>query len=87
MSMTGIKKGMAVGVLSLGLLVGAGGPSALAHGNSHEAPGQEKAIEKCNANVDKQNERGLQAGGGPKAQYTGPTNCDHFWQIIGAIGN
>ena len=30
----------------------------------------------------------LVAGGGPKSELaTGPTNCDHFWQSEGLIGN
>ena len=37
----------------------------------------------CDANIAKQT---VQAGGGPKSIFPGPTNCDHFWQTSGAIG-
>ena len=44
-------------------------------------------LEHCNAAVERQVTAGLQAGGGPKAGFDGPLNCDHFFFAIGAIGN
>lgn len=43
--------------------------------------------EQCSAAVESQVESGLVAGGGPKAEIDGPSNCDHFFFAIGAIGN
>jgi hypothetical protein len=53
-----------------------GGP----HPNSH-------AMDNCAANIDKQAAKGVSAGGGPKAGIPAPTNCDHFFQDQGIIGN
>ena len=66
-------------------------------GNSGDAPGQERAAAQCE-NVWDVIQVDLRAGGGPKSgpsvgpigSYpggSGPTNCDHFWQGQGAIGN
>jgi len=62
-------------------------------GKSGTAPGQARAAANCGigaANVgtiDRQVAAGIQAGGGPKSVDVAPTNCDHFWQGQGAIGN
>ena len=45
------------------------------------------AVAACEANIDKQTTDGVSAGGGPKAGVPAPTNCDHFYQATGAIGN
>ena len=45
------------------------------------------AVAACEANIAKQTADSVSAGGGPKAGVPGPTNCDHFYQFIGAIGN
>ena len=43
--------------------------------------------------VKRQDDAGIQAGGGPKSIFPAPTNCDHFWQDralepgVGVIGN
>lgn len=56
-------------------------------GNSSNAPGQARAEEQC-MNVWGNVQATLVAGGGPKTSIlTGPTNCDHFWQSEGVIGN
>jgi hypothetical protein len=56
-------------------------------GNSANAPGQERAAANC-IQVWSVIQADLVAGGGPKSQVaTGPTNCDHFWQSEGIIGN
>jgi hypothetical protein len=55
-------------------------------GNSANAPGQAVAVENCGAAFDRQSDRGLMAGGGPKAGELGPLNCDHFFQHGGEIG-
>ena len=77
-----ITKLIAVGALGLALVTGTG--SALAAPNDH-------ALQNCIANIEKQGAKGLEAGGGPKSgsgvDNPAPTNCDHFWQFIGAIGN
>jgi hypothetical protein len=53
--------------------------------SSHQA--SQTGLEKCAAAVEMQVEAGLVAGGGPKAGIDGPANCDHFFFVIGAIGN
>jgi hypothetical protein len=47
----------------------------------------ERAIVECGAAVENQVAMGVQAGGGPKEEFPGPSNCDHFFFAIGAIGN
>jgi len=51
------------------------------NGNAANAPGQVNAETNCANAIDKQEENGVEAGGGPKAG-TGeaPINCDHFFQ-------
>jgi hypothetical protein len=47
-------------------------------------------LEACGEALDRQIEKGVRAGGGPKAGEPGPLNCDHFFQDpegAGAIGN
>lgn len=60
-------------------------------GRSDQAPGQEKAMDNCDAKILDQTRRLLVAGGGPKQATEEsaevPTNCDHFWQVDGYIGN
>lgn len=62
-------------------------------GQSANAPGQAIAAAKCGigrenvGTIDRQIAAGIQAGGGPKSVDVAPTNCDHFWQTSGAIGN
>jgi hypothetical protein len=58
-------------------LVGVAAPASAANGTSEE---------NCNNTVHGQVDRGVQAGGGPKAGEPGPTNCDHYWQRFGFIG-
>ena len=45
------------------------------------------AVAACETNIGKQSASGVTAGGGPKAGIPAPTNCDHFYQGIGLIGN
>ena len=45
------------------------------------------AVQACIANIDKQTASGVTAGGGPKSGIPAPTNCDHFFQGEGLIGN
>lgn len=62
-------------------------------GKSGTAPGQARAAANCGigpenlGTIDRQVAAEIQAGGGPKSVDFGPTNCDHFWQTSGAIGN
>ena len=44
-------------------------------------------LEACGNALDRQIEKGVTAGGGPKAGEPGPLNCDHFFQGTGSIGN
>ena len=78
---------MALGTSGMALAQSGGG------GNSADAPGQARAVAQCEA-VWSDIQADLRAGGGPKAgpvadipEGTGPTNCDHFWQSEGVIGN
>ena len=65
-------------------------------GNSSDAPGQVQASARCET-VWSEIQADLRAGGGPKSgpstgpigtypDGSGPTNCDHFWQLQEAIG-
>jgi hypothetical protein len=81
----------AAGLAAAGVLTLAGAAPAVAFGPSGNGP----AVVAClGPNLDgsggavgSQRARGVEAGGGPKSSVQdGPTNCDHFWQIIGAIG-
>jgi hypothetical protein len=60
-------------------------------GNSDQARGQERAMENCDQHVLDQRRNGVHAGGGPKGPtedgFEAPSNCDHFWQNDGYIGN
>jgi hypothetical protein len=50
------------------------------NGKAENAPGQQTAGENCSGVVNKQEEKGVAAGGGPKEDIPAPTNCDHFFQ-------
>ena len=58
---------------------------------SEPPPGQERAMELCNSHILEQLGRAVHSGGGPKEpteeDAQAPTNCDHFWQNDGFIGN
>jgi len=45
------------------------------------------ALDACRNALDRQLDRGVTAGGGPKAGEPGPLNCDHFFQAVNSIGN
>jgi hypothetical protein len=81
------------------LVAGAGYALAIANpenqGNGSSAPGQRNALDNCTENFNKQGEKGVVAGGGPKSEPIEedgalvplePTNCDHFFQDLGRIG-
>jgi len=83
------------------VLVGMFASSAIAMtngaGNSATAPGQTRSEEECTKIWD-EIQADLRTGGGPKSGPSigpigtypggsGPTNCDHFWQLQEAIGN
>ena len=55
-------------------------------GNSGDAPGQGNAQANCGNTIVRQTENGVQAGGGPKAGFSAPTNCDHFFSPPGHSG-
>ena len=48
-------------------------------GNGSSAPGQSKAQANCDNTVAKQDAKDVSAGGGPKVDQQGPTNCDHIF--------
>lgn len=89
-------------VLPLAVLLSAAGTTSAAAmtnggGASGEAPGQERAETQC-VNVYDVIQGDVRALGGPKSGISegpigtypdgsGPTNCDHFWNLQGAIGN
>ena len=60
-------------------------------GKSQEAPGWGHAADNCDELIEKQRDRGNHARGGPKGPTEdgaeAPTNCDHYWQNDGFIGN
>jgi hypothetical protein len=88
-------------VLSVAVVLCAAGSTSAAAltaggGASSDAPGQERAESQC-VNVYSVLQEDVRAGGGPKSgisdgpigtypEGSGPTNCDHFWQLQGAIG-
>lgn len=79
--------------LAAGLIVTSAPAQSNGGGKSGDAPGQARAAANC-VNVYAVLQADLVAGGGPKSALveslgttTGPTNCDHFWQSEGIIGN
>jgi hypothetical protein len=65
-------------LMAVMLVAGAGYAFAFAwHDNGKVTP---QAEENCDANIDKQSEKGVSAGGGKKEDVPAPTNCDHFYQ-------
>jgi hypothetical protein len=53
-------------------------------------PDNNPQLEACGDALDRQLDKGVTAGGGPKAGEPGPLNCDHFFQSpegADAIGN
>ncbi len=89
MKIANVKRSVLVGAFALSLLAGGGSALAVSNGggNSADAPGQAKATENCIAVISRQLDKGVFAGGGPKAGIPAPTNCDHFFQFFGQIGN
>lgn len=92
-----ITKLAAVSSLVLGLTAGSAFGMTNGGGKSAEAPGQERAEAQCQQ-VWETIQADLRAGGGPKSgpstgpigtypDGSGPTNCDHFWQLQLAIGS
>ena len=70
--------------------VSAGGALAFGPAPPPGNPDNNPQLEACGRAVDRQIERGVTAGGGPKAGEPGPLNCDHFYQApegAGTIGN
>ena len=72
-----------VAALLLTMLALLAAPVALGFGPS-ENP---QAVERCIATIVKQSASGITSGGGPKSGIPAPTNCDHFFQGEGLIGN
>jgi hypothetical protein len=64
-----------VAILSgLVLALSIGGTALADH--DHRNP---RAAANCSANIGKQTEKGIAAGGGKKEGIPAPTNCDHFF--------
>jgi hypothetical protein len=83
----------AIATLSLGLFASPAWAQSNGGGNSADAPGQARAAANC-VNVWGNRQADLVAGGGPKSAVieslgttSAPTNCDHFWQSEGVVGN
>ncbi len=78
-------------LMAVMLVAGAGSAFAKAYTEESGGPSQgnitEQADDNCEANVMKQTEEEVAAGGGPKQDIDAPTNCDHFYQREGNIGN
>lgn len=80
---------MMAAIAMTGLVVTLGAGGAAAYGGDNPNP---KAVENCRDAIQKQNDNG-QTGANtgndqdPKQEKTAVTNCDHFWQNNGAIGN
>jgi hypothetical protein len=49
--------------------------------------GAEQSSIKCGNVIVFQEGANIAAGGGPKVGIPAPVNCDHYFQIIGLIGN
>jgi hypothetical protein len=71
-------------VLAVGIGAMMAWPGAAAAFGPSQNPG---AVAACEANIANQLSAGISAGGGPKADFGASTNCDHFFQAIGAVGN
>lgn len=71
-------------MMAVMLVAGAGNAFALA--NSEQGTVTEQAEGNCEANLVKQRENEVAAGGGPKEDIDVPLNCDHFFQSEGLIG-
>jgi hypothetical protein len=59
--------------------------TAAAQGSHLTLP--DAGVEACEAAVDSQIDREIQAGGGPKSVDVAPGNCDNFWFRGDVIGN
>jgi hypothetical protein len=72
------------------VVASAGNAFALAYTPDTGGPSQgtitEQAEGNCEANVTKQVDNEVAAGGGSKEDVDAPTNCDHFFQREGIIG-
>ena len=82
-----------VTALVLGIFAAPVSAESNGDGNSGDAAGQAQAEANC-THVWSEVQADLVAGGGPKSEpvesigeTSGPTNCDHFWQSEGIIGN
>jgi hypothetical protein len=70
------------------LLVATGLATAMVLASASSAAAQtDESAENCGGVIMTQSDAGIEAGGGPKEGILAPTNCDHFFQAIGAIGN
>ncbi len=83
-------------LMAVMLVAGAGSAFAKAYIPDFGGPAKgqvtTQAAENCDANFLKQAAKGVTARGGPKRGEAGteesaPTNCDHFFQREGYIGN
>ncbi|MDQ4144562.1 MAG: hypothetical protein M3198_12630 [Actinomycetota bacterium] len=89
--MTRTRITLAAAILSVLVSAAPAAAYSRGEGRSSEAPGQERAAEACDELILNQRNAGRTAGGGPKAPTEdgteAPTNCDHYWQSDGFIGN
>jgi hypothetical protein len=77
-------------LMAVMLVASAGSAFAFAYTEESGGPSQgtvtDEAEGNCEADVMKQTENEVAAGGGPKQDIDAPTNCDHFYQREGNIG-
>ena len=77
-------------IMAAMVVASAGNAFALAYTPDTGGPSQgtitQTAESNCEANVTKQVDNEVAAGGGPKEDIDAPTNCDHFFQREGNIG-
>jgi hypothetical protein len=88
---------LTLAVLMSGMTTMSAVAETIGGGASTDAPGQQRARERC-ATVWNVLQADLRAKGGPKSgisegpvgtypEGSGPTNCDHFWQLQLEIGH
>ncbi len=71
-------------LMTVMMMAGAGNAFALPY--NEQGTFTDQAVEGCLIAVGTQSETSVEAGGGPKEGVPAPTNCDHYFQYSGAIG-
>jgi hypothetical protein len=71
-------------LMAVMMVAGAGNAFALPY--NEQGTFTDQAVEGCLIAVGTQFETDVETGGGPKEGVLAPTNCDHYFQYSGAIG-